>query len=110
MDAIRYFTEMLERLQYQQSYLMQAFTDRLTDDYQLGEMPEVLTNWPNMTYDEFKAELDLVLAKQLISSCTVRDWFEYFHMMQQKALKLRKDIADTQTDLEKHRNNGNTHA
>lgn len=98
--SLNQLNRLLTKLQYQFEFVNNTFQERLIDDFRLVQFPDVLLQWHTMPYNHFKQELDVLLQKQLLSTCLVRDWEEYFHLMQNNYKKLEKDITDTKSEIQ----------
>ncbi len=99
MSQLDSLEKLLKQLEYQLTYTQESFQLRLMEDYNFDIYPNILVDWHSMDYLEFKAELDVLLSKTLLSSCLVRDWEEYFTLMKRNYHKLKKDIEATRLDI-----------
>ena len=100
MSRIEQLEKLLDKLEYQFTIVNESFQEKFRKDYGTATFPKVFENWYEMSYREFKDELDVIMSKTLIDTCTITDWEEYFLIMHRNFNKLVRDINETRKDIQ----------
>lgn len=77
----------------------QKFQRMLQRKFELEELPGKLQNWHLLTYKDFIAELGKKKVKLTLAQ--EAEWEDYFKMEKAKALEIKKQIDDTDRDIDR---------
>jgi len=79
--------------------LVGKFQRMLQRKFELEELPGKLQNWYLLNYKEFIAELGKKKVKLTLTQES--EWEEYFHAEQAKAIEIKKQIGDTDREIDR---------
>ena len=79
--------------------LVGKFKRMLQRKFELEELPGKLQNWYLLNYKEFIAELGKKKVKLTLTQES--EWEEYFHAEQAKAIEIKKQIGDTDREIDR---------
>ncbi|MEI6556700.1 MAG: TaqI-like C-terminal specificity domain-containing protein [Paludibacter sp.] len=77
----------------------QKFQRMLQRKFELNDLPGKLQNWYMLTYKEFIAELGKKKVKLTLAQES--EWEDYFNMEKAKALEIKKQIDDTDREIDR---------